>query len=174
MKHPSGPREIGSSDSAAQGTVHRTPFPTSPSNVVALTVPEFACGLALNQFASIDAVCQLFLDDTNQALVWLIRFRALAAWRERADMAAWLQAEPTLARHGVRWPRASNSMPIGSSTPNRSAGRLNRSPADSAERRPRGETRRRATFIVGSDLNSVHSTRSRETADPGTTDSVLQ
>jgi hypothetical protein len=78
--------------------VHRTPFPTSPSNVVALTVPEFACGLALNQFASIDAVCQRFLHDTNRALVWLIRFRALAAWRERADMAAWLQAEPTLAR----------------------------------------------------------------------------
>jgi hypothetical protein len=76
-----------------------TPFPTSPSNVVALTVPEFACGLSLNPSVSIDAVCQLFLDDTNRALVWFIRFRALAAWRERTDMAAWLHAEPTHARH---------------------------------------------------------------------------
>ena len=76
-----------------------TPFPTSPSNVVALTVSEFACGLSLNPSPSIDAVCQLFLDDTNRALVWFIRFRALTAWRERADMAAWLHAEPAHARH---------------------------------------------------------------------------
>jgi hypothetical protein len=75
-----------------------TPFPASPSRVVALTVSEFACGLALNPSASIDAVCQLFLDDTNRALVWFIRFRALTAWRERPDMAAWLHADPTHAR----------------------------------------------------------------------------
>ena len=75
-----------------------TPFPTSPSNVVALTVSEFACGLSLNQSVSIDAVCQLFLDDTNRALVWFIRFRALTAWRDRTDMAAWLHADPTHAR----------------------------------------------------------------------------
>jgi hypothetical protein len=76
-----------------------TPFPTSPSHVVALTVPEFACGLALDQSVSIDAVCRLFLDDTNRALVWFIRFRALTAWRERTDMAAWLDADPAHARH---------------------------------------------------------------------------
>ena len=76
-----------------------TPFPTSPSDVVALSVSEFACALALNPSASIDAVCQLFLDDTNRALVWFIRFRALRAWRERTDMAAWLHAEPTHGRH---------------------------------------------------------------------------
>jgi hypothetical protein len=75
-----------------------TPFPTSPTNVVALTVSEFACGLALNPSPSIDAVCQLFLDDTNRALVWLIRFHALTAWRERTDMAAWLHADPTHAQ----------------------------------------------------------------------------
>ena len=79
--------------------MHGTPFPTSPSRVVALKVSEFACGLALNPSASIDAVCQLFLDDTNRALVWFIRFRALTAWRERPDVAAWLQADPTHARH---------------------------------------------------------------------------
>ena len=76
-----------------------TPFPTSPSHVEVLTVSEFACGLDLNQSVSIDAVCRLFLHDTNRALVWFIRFRALAAWRDRADMAAWLHAEPAHVRH---------------------------------------------------------------------------
>ena len=80
--------------------MHDTPFPTSPSNVVALTVSEFACELDLNQSVSIDAVCRLlFLHDTNRALVWFIRFRALSTWRERTDMAAWLHAEPSHARH---------------------------------------------------------------------------
>lgn len=76
-----------------------TPFPANPSDVVALAVSEFACGLDLSQSVSIDAVCQLFLEDTNRALVWFIRFRALTAWRERRDMAAWLHAEPAHARH---------------------------------------------------------------------------
>jgi hypothetical protein len=76
-----------------------TPFPASPSDVVALSVSEFACELDLSQSVSIDAVCQLFLEDANRALVWFIRFRALTAWRERTDMVAWLHAEPTHARH---------------------------------------------------------------------------
>jgi hypothetical protein len=79
--------------------MHATPFPTSPSDVAALTVPEFARGLDLNQSVSIDAACQRFLDDTNRALVWVIRFRALTAWCERTDMAAWLHAEPTRTRY---------------------------------------------------------------------------
>jgi hypothetical protein len=66
---------------------------------VALTVPEFSRGLDLNQSVSIDAVCQRFRDDANRALVWFIRFRALTAWRERTDMAAWLHAEPTHVPH---------------------------------------------------------------------------
>jgi hypothetical protein len=87
------------SSSNRSRNMQSTPFPTSPSNVAALTVSEFACGLDLNQSVSIDVVCQLFLDDTNRALVWFIRFSALTAWRERTDMAAWLDAEPTHARH---------------------------------------------------------------------------
>jgi hypothetical protein len=75
-----------------------TPFPASPSDVAALSVSEFACAPDSNS-VSIDAVCQLFLDDINRALVWFIRFRALTAWRERAEIAAWLHAEPTHARH---------------------------------------------------------------------------
>jgi hypothetical protein len=76
-----------------------TSFPVNPSDVAALTVSEFASELNLDQSVSLDAVCQRFLDDTNRALVWFIRFRALTAWSERSEMAAWLQATPTHARH---------------------------------------------------------------------------
>jgi hypothetical protein len=75
-----------------------TPFPTSPSNVAALTVSEFASGLDVNETVLLDTVCQRFVGDTNRAVVWLIRFRALTAWRERTDVAAWLHAEPVHAR----------------------------------------------------------------------------
>jgi hypothetical protein len=61
--------------------------------VVPLTVLEFALDLDLNAAVSLDSVCQRFLEDANRALVWLIRFRALTAWCERADMAPWLRSE---------------------------------------------------------------------------------
>ena len=76
-----------------------TPFPTSPSDVVALTVPEFTCELDLNRSASLDAICRRFLEDTNRAVVWFIRFRALTAWCERMDVALWLRSEPSHAHH---------------------------------------------------------------------------
>jgi len=76
-----------------------TPFPARPSDVVALTVPEFACALDLDAASSLDVGCRRFLDDANRALVWFIRFRALMAWRERADMAAWLTSGASYARH---------------------------------------------------------------------------
>jgi len=66
--------------------------------VVALTVPEFACALDLDAASSLDVGCRRFLDDANRALVWFIRFRALMAWRERADIAAWLTSG---ASHGL-------------------------------------------------------------------------
>ena len=96
---PSGVHHAGLPTKSAPVYMQSTPFPTSPCNVAALTVPEFARGLDLNQSVSIDAVCHRFLEDTNRALVWFIRFCALTAWRERPDMAAWLYAEPTHARH---------------------------------------------------------------------------
>jgi hypothetical protein len=61
--------------------MRQTPFPTNPSDVVALTVPEFTCELDLDGAASLDEVCRRFVDDTNRALVWFIRFRALTALR---------------------------------------------------------------------------------------------
>lgn len=79
--------------------MRRTPFPTNPSDVVALTVPEFTCELDLSESASLDAVCRRFVDDTNRALVWFIRFRALTAWRERADVGVWLQSDPSHTDH---------------------------------------------------------------------------
>src|SRR5690349_18160353 len=53
----------------------RTPFPASPCDVVTLSVPEFTCELDLNGSGSLDVVCRRFLDDTNRAVVWFIRFR---------------------------------------------------------------------------------------------------
>src|SRR5437867_3077328 len=76
-----------------------TPFPTSPSDVVALTVPEFTCELDLKGSVSLDAVCRRFLEDTNRAVVWFIRFHALTAWCERIDVAQWLRLEPSHTHH---------------------------------------------------------------------------
>jgi hypothetical protein len=76
-----------------------TPFPARPCDVVALTVPEFTRDLDLNAAVSIDAVCRRFIDDTNKAVVWVIRFRALAAWCVRTDVAAWLGSRPFHAQH---------------------------------------------------------------------------
>jgi hypothetical protein len=76
-----------------------TPFPARPCDVMALTVPEFACALDLDATASLDVGCRRFLDDANRGLVWFIRFRALVGWSERADMAAWLTSDASHARH---------------------------------------------------------------------------
>ena len=70
--------------------VQSTPFPARPCDVVPLTPQEFTRELVPTDAPSIDAICQRFVDDTNRALVWLIRFEALTAWRTRPDMAAWL------------------------------------------------------------------------------------
>lgn len=77
--------------------MRRTPFPASPCDVVTLSVPEFTCDLDLNGSVSLDAVCRRFLEDTDRAVVWFIRFRALKTWCERIDVAHWLRAEPSHA-----------------------------------------------------------------------------
>jgi hypothetical protein len=79
-----------------------TPFPIGPSDVVALTVPEFACELDVEASVSLDAICRRFHDDANRALVWFIRFRALTAWCERIDVAQWLRAEPSQAHRACQ------------------------------------------------------------------------
>jgi hypothetical protein len=69
---------------------------------VALTVPEFTCELDWRGSVSIDAACRRFVDDTNRALVWFIRFRALTAWCERPDVGVWLQSEPSHVDNACR------------------------------------------------------------------------
>jgi hypothetical protein len=76
-----------------------TPFPSTASEVVALTVPEFTCELDLHAAGSFDRVCRRFVEDANRALVWFIRYRALTAWCEQADTAAWLHVHPSYPRH---------------------------------------------------------------------------
>jgi hypothetical protein len=76
-----------------------TPFPTQPHDVVALTVSEFTSELDLQTTISIDVICRQFLDDSNRALVWLIRFRALTSWYGRTEMSAWLRLSPSRTQH---------------------------------------------------------------------------
>jgi hypothetical protein len=75
-----------------------TPFPAKPSDVVALTVLEFTCDLDLNGTMTVESACHRF-HDANRALVWLIRFHALAAWSDRAEIALWLQSDELHAQH---------------------------------------------------------------------------
>ena len=75
-----------------------TPFPATAREVVALTVAEFTCELELNASCSFDRACARFCEDANLAVVWLIRFRALTAWCDRADISAWLQVHPASLR----------------------------------------------------------------------------
>ena len=77
--------------------MRKNPFPASPSDVVALSVPEFMSELDFHGAVSLDAVCRRFLEDTNRAVVWFIRFRALKTWCERIDVAQWLRSEPSHA-----------------------------------------------------------------------------
>ena len=77
--------------------MRRTPFPATPCDVVTLSVPEFTCDLELNGSVLLDAVCRRFLEDTDRAVVWFIRFRALKTWCERMDVAHWLRSEPSHA-----------------------------------------------------------------------------
>lgn len=54
-----------------------TPFPATPRDVVPLTVQEFTFQLDLDHSPSFDEVCERFRADSNRAVVWLLRFRAL-------------------------------------------------------------------------------------------------
>jgi ABC-type iron transport system FetAB ATPase subunit len=65
--------------------------------VVTLSVREFTSELDLEASVSLDAVCRRFLEDSNRAVVWFIRFQALKAWCRRMDVAPWLQLDPSHA-----------------------------------------------------------------------------
>jgi hypothetical protein len=76
----------------------RTPFPIKPLDVVPLTVQEFTSVFDLNSTTPLDVVCGRFAEDANRAFVWLLRFRALKAFKDQTDMAAWLSSGARL-RH---------------------------------------------------------------------------
>jgi hypothetical protein len=73
----------------AENYMKKTPFPTRPLDVVALTIQEFTRPLDLTDSPSLNDVCGRFPDDANRALVWLVRFRALQALTD-AGVGAWL------------------------------------------------------------------------------------
>jgi hypothetical protein len=82
-----------------QVSMRRTPFPARPCDVAPLTVAEFTFGLDPGAAVSVDLIGRRFTGDANRALVWLIRFRALAAWCVRADVAAWVKSGPSHVQH---------------------------------------------------------------------------
>ncbi len=90
---PSGPADAG--DPALEATTHRTAFPATPADVVALTVKEFTLDLDernANRAPTLERVCRTFFDDGNRALIWWIRFEALKAWCARAEVKARLNS----------------------------------------------------------------------------------
>ena len=76
--------------------MNRTAFPATPDEVAALTPQEFTFDLDDldgTQAPSMESVCRTFMDDTNRALVWWIRFGALKAWCARTDVMARLNSD---------------------------------------------------------------------------------
>jgi hypothetical protein len=78
--------------------MNSTPFPARPSDVVALSAQEFAFSVEMSDTPPFELVCNQFADDSNRALVWLIRFRALKAWCARPDMLTWMSAGSRTSR----------------------------------------------------------------------------
>jgi hypothetical protein len=81
--------------------VNQTGFPATPRDVAALTVQEFTFDLDEldgNEPPSMERVCRTFMDDTNRALIWWIRFGALKAWCARTDVIARLAANSLTLR----------------------------------------------------------------------------
>lgn len=69
--------------------MHRTAFPATPRDVTALTVKEFTFDLDEldgDRVPSLERVCRTFMDDTNRALVWWIRYAAFRHWRAETDI----------------------------------------------------------------------------------------
>jgi hypothetical protein len=78
--------------------MNETPFPSRPVDVAALTVDEFRIDHEREDGRSLDTACQLFHDDPNRALVWLIRLAAVQALSARADIAQWRQTRASTWR----------------------------------------------------------------------------
>lgn len=75
-----------------------TEFPTRPCDVVALSVDEFLYDLETIHAPTIESACRAFANDTNRALVWCIRWRALNTLCARSDVAEWRRAGARTSR----------------------------------------------------------------------------
>jgi hypothetical protein len=68
-----------------------TAFPATPRDVATLTVQEFTFRLDLEHSPSLPDVCDRFGDDTNRAIVWMLRFRALQKVKADGRMERWIR-----------------------------------------------------------------------------------
>ena len=59
-----------------------TELPLAPQDVVPLAVQEFTFALDLDKGPDFADLCARFRNDTNRAVVWLLRFRALQTLRD--------------------------------------------------------------------------------------------
>jgi hypothetical protein len=75
-----------------------TEFPARPCDVIALSVDEFLVDLEMTHAPTIESVCRAFANDTNRALVWCIRWRALNTLCARSDVAEWRRAGARTSR----------------------------------------------------------------------------
>jgi hypothetical protein len=70
--------------------VSTTPFPGKPVDVGPLTAREFMFVFDLTKAPSLDEICAQFPGDSNRAIVWLIRFRALKSLTDDVAINKWL------------------------------------------------------------------------------------
>ena len=91
---------MGSFDSPdpVSPTPSMTEFPATPRDVVALSFDEFLCDLEMTHAPSLETVCKAFGNDSNRAVVWLIRWRALNTLCARSDVAEWRGAGARTSR----------------------------------------------------------------------------
>jgi hypothetical protein len=91
---------MGSFDSPhpASPLAHITEFPARPCDVIALRVDEFLFDLEMTHAPSLESVCRAFANDTNRALVWCIRWRALNTLCARSDVAEWCRVGARTSR----------------------------------------------------------------------------
>jgi hypothetical protein len=78
-----------------------TAFPATPRDVATLTLQEFTFRLDLEHSPSLPDVCNRFGDDTNRAVVWLVRFRALQKMKADGRMDRWVRTRSEADRQSL-------------------------------------------------------------------------
>ena len=79
----------------------QTAFPAKPAEVATLSAQEFIFELDEldgRRAPSMEHVCRTFLDDSNRALVWWIRFGAFKNWCATTDVMTRSASDPWALR----------------------------------------------------------------------------